>query len=128
MSRFKIQNALTSPLSLGGTASVAGKSSKMSMHASSPLGVQHGSSYEIAPGDLLATFRLISLKKFQYCPDYPVRASLRLRLDGSESVYDVQVFVSALDGTRELPSSWCCDRSVSTFASDLVTIGSGTKK
>jgi hypothetical protein len=25
-------------------------------------------------------------------------------------MYDVEIFVSVLDGTRELPSSCCCDR------------------
>jgi hypothetical protein len=62
------------------------------------------------PGGLLATFLLISLELFQYLPNHPVPAALRPRLDGSRSVSDVEVFVSALDGTRELPSSCCCNR------------------
>jgi hypothetical protein len=52
---------------------------------------------------------LISLERFQYLSNHPVPAALRLHLDVSGLVHDVEVFVSALDGPQELPSS-CCDR------------------
>jgi hypothetical protein len=67
-------------------------------------------SHQGVPGPFPATFPSISLEGFQCLLHHPVRAALRLRLDGSQSVYDVDIFVSALDATRELLSS-CCDRS-----------------
>jgi hypothetical protein len=66
--------------------------------------------HQTVSGGLLATFPLISLEHFQYLSNHPVSTARRLRLDGSRSVYDVEVFVSTLDTTRELPSSCYCDR------------------